>query len=91
MEVQFAKLLSFRCFSLWKLLKYDVLLSSRGQGERATVSQTGHMGLMQTSDVSADVPPLPSCKLAGKRIPSPTGLLHGLAFALSEAVGDPVC
>lgn len=55
------------------------------------MSQTGHAGPVETPNMSTDVLPLPSCKLAGECIPLPTGLLHGLMFALSEAVGDPVC
>lgn len=51
------------------------------------MSHAVHMGLMETSDVSADVLSLPFCSLAGKHIPSPMGLLCGLMFALSEAQG----
>jgi len=47
-------------------------------------SPTGHVGLMETSEVSAEVPPLPACRLAGEHIPSPRDLLRGLACALSE-------
>lgn len=50
------------------------------------MSQTGHVGLVETSDVSADVPP---ANWQGNASPSPMGLLRGLATALS--VGNPVC
>lgn len=72
-------------FSLFQPVETSqILLSSQGQGERATVSQAGRASLMETSDVSADVPPLPSYKLVGNCIPPPTGLLRGLVFVLSE-------
>lgn len=75
LDVPFAKPFSFHCSTLWKLLKYNVLLTNQGQGERATESHAGHVDPMGTSDMSTDdVPPL-SCTLVGKRIPPPTGLM----------------
>lgn len=87
LDIQFAKLLSFHYFSPWKLVKQDVLQSSQGQWERATVPHAVHMGLMETSDMGTDVLSLPSCKLAGRCIPSSMESLRGLVFVLSKTQG----